>query len=404
MRRRVVITGMGAVSPFGEGVEALWSGMRSGRSALSLIPPYQLEGLSCRVAGLVPPVEEKRLPRALRRTMSPMSVHAVLAAEEALRASGLGAEDARDMGVAAGSTLGSPQMMQEFFTSFLTENTVEDVRSTVFFKVMGHTVAANVMLALGCTGRMLAPAAACATGLAAVCMGYEAVAFGREERMLCGGADEFHLLTAATFERLGAASLAQKSAGASRPFDIARSGVVCGEGAGMLLLESLESALGRNAPIFAEVRGSAMTAAPGSIAHPDAAAIAGCMRKALDDAALRPCDIAYVGAHATATVFGDSAEGRAIEQVFGADTPVSSQKGNLGHTMAASGALESILCILMNNSAMFLPTAGLTDPDPACGRIGHFAAPLTGRRGPVLKNAFALGGSNCTVVFDRYSP
>ncbi len=399
--RRVVVTGMGAVSPFGEGVPAMYEGVRENRCALAPLPEYKLEGLSCRVAGLVPPLQEKRIPRELRRSMSPMSIFACLAAWEALTNAGLSTRPEQRMGVAVGSTVGSPTMLHEFFEMFLREHSVESMRSTVFFKVMSHTVAANVALACGCAGRTLAPAAACASGLMSLCLGYEAIAAGREELMLCGGADEFHLLTSATFDRLGAASHTEDPDCASRPFDADRTGIVCGEGAGILLLESLESAQIRNAPILAEIRGAAMASSPGSIAQPDADAIADCMRRTLDDAGVQAQDVAYVNAHATATEFGDMAEGQAIEAVFGQSTPVSSFKGHLGHTMAASGALESILCVKMLQDSTFIPTRGLQKPDARCGNLNHFYRQLHKPSGLVLKNSFALGGCNCTIVFDR---
>ena len=386
--KRVVVTGMGAVSPYGEGVPAMFEGVSENRSALSPLPEYQLEGLSCRVAGLVPPLQEKRIPRELRRSMSPMSIFACLAAWEALTSAGLSTRPEQRMGVAVGSTVGSPTMLHEFFEMFLREHSVESMRSTVFFKVMSHTVAANV---------------ACASGLMSLCLGYEAIAAGREEMMLCGGADEFHLLTSATFDRLGAASHSEDPDSASRPFDRDRTGIVCGEGAGILLLENLESAQARNAPILAEIRGAAMASSPGSIAQPDAAAIADCMRRTLVDADARPQDVAYVNAHATATEFGDIAEGQAIETVFGSAMPVSSFKGHLGHTMAASGALESILCIRMMRSSTYSPTRGLRNPDVRCGNLNHMYKPLHKPSGLVVKNSFALGGCNCTIVFGRLS-
>ncbi len=403
-RQRVVITGMGAVSPYGEGLAPMLEGVRNQVCALTPLPPYQMEGLACRVAGRVPELSSKRIPRELRRTMSPMSQYACLAAWEALRQAGLRqGSDLPPTGVAVGSTVGSPQALHEFFTQFLREHSVEEMRSTVFFKVMSHTAAANVALACGCTGRTLAPAAACASGLAAICLGYEAIAAGREERMLCGGADEFHLLTAATFDRLGAASHEADPALASRPFDTARTGVVCGEGAGVLLLESLESAQQRRATVLAEVRGAAMTSSPAHMAHPDDVAIAECIGKALDDAALAPQDAVYVNAHATGTLYGDMAEGQALTRVFGNRTPVSSLKGHLGHTMAASGALESILCIAMLRSSVYVPTYGLQNPDPQCGDLLHLTARAHAQPGPVVKNSFALGGCNCTMVFDVFS-
>ncbi len=401
---RVVITGMGAISPFGQGVHCMLDGVRNNRCALTPLPKYCLEGLACQVAGLVPPLQQKCIPRELRRCMSPMSVFACLAAWEALEQSGLGRTPDRKMGVAAGSTLGSPAMLHNFFEVFLAERSVESIRSTVFFKIMGHTVASNIALACACTGRTLAPAAACASGLVAICLGYEAIASGREQLMLCGGADEFHLLVATTFDRLGAASHECVPELASRPFDTERSGVVCGEGAGILLLESLTSAQERGATILGEVRGAAMVTSARNIANPDTAAIVDCMRTALDDADIRPGEVAYINAHATATEVGDIAEGQAIATLFGAHTPVSSIKGHMGHTMAASGALESILCIEMLRQSVYFPTRALHNPDTRCGGLRHLTATEHAKQGPILKNSFALGGCNCAVLFDTYKP
>ena len=403
--QRVVITGMGAVSPYGEGVARLIEGLDSGRNALSPLPEHGVEGVGCRVAGLTPPVREKRIPRELRRAMSPMSVYACLAAWEALEQAGFAPGEAlAGAGVSIGSTLGSPRTLHEFFADFLRENSVESVRSTVFFKVMGHSAASNVALACGCGGRVLAPAAACASGLVGLGLGYEAIASGREQYMLCGGADEFHLLTAATFDRLGAASHATDPARASLPFDAARQGIVCGEGAGVLLLESLDSALARGASILAEVRGFSMINSA-NIAQPDAESIARAMREALQDALLKPEDIAFVNAHATATEQGDVAEGQAIAGIFGARTPVNSLKGHLGHTMAACGALESIACVESLRLGRIWPTLGLSQPDPLCGELNHVTniSTLPEQNRALLKNCFALGGCTCSMVFETYS-
>ena len=402
-KRRVVITGMGAVSPYGEGVSTLMSGIRGNICSLRLLPEYQLPGLLCRVASLVPSLDERRIPRDLRRTMSPMSIFACFAAWEALEQAGFDRSlSLPRMGVAAGSTLGSPQMLHEFFDMFLRELSVENMRSTIFFKVMSHTVAANVALACGCKGRTLAPAAACASGLMSICLGYEAIAAGREELMLCGGADEFHLLKSATFDRLGAASHAADPGSASRPFDIGRSGIVCGEGAGVLLLESLDSARVRKARALAEIRGASIVSSPANIAHPDAQAIADCMRRALQDAALSPQAVGYVNAHATATEYGDMAEGQAIEALFGSTVPVSSMKGHMGHTMAACGALESIICVEMLRGSVYFPTLNLENPDARCGDIAHLTTLTKLENAPILKNSFALGGCNCTMIFDSF--
>ncbi|MCL1985626.1 MAG: beta-ketoacyl-[acyl-carrier-protein] synthase family protein, partial [Betaproteobacteria bacterium] len=141
---------------------------------------------------------------------------------------------------------------------------------------------------------------------------------------------------------------------------------------------------------------------PANIAHPDARAIADCMRRALHDASLSPQDVGYVNAHATATEYGDIAEGQAIEEVFGSSVPVSSMKGHMGHTMAACGALESIICVEMLRESAYIPTLNLTKPDERCGDITHLTSRTTLGKKPVLKNSFALGGCNCTMILDAF--
>ncbi|MDR1857122.1 MAG: beta-ketoacyl-[acyl-carrier-protein] synthase family protein [Desulfovibrio sp.] len=402
MREQVVVTGMGAVSPYGYGVPALETGLWQGICSLQrLADNGRVKGLKVRTAGTVPSKDLRgEISRDLRRTMSPMSQYACLAAREAIAMGGLEGDALRRTGVSIGSTLGSPAALEDFFREYLLGGDMDEVRTTTFFKVMGHTAAANVALACGCAGRTLAPAAACAAGLMGIGLAYEAVASGREERMLCGGADEFHPLVAATFEKLGAASHEEDPELASRPFDVKRTGIVCGEGAGVLLLESLTSAEARGAKPLARVGGfSAMTCA-GNIAHPDATSIVECMAAALEDAGLAPRDIAAVNAHATATTIGDMAEGQAIFGVFGSQTPVCSLKGHMGHTMAACGVLETIACVRMLDTGTVLPTLGLETPDPACGEIRHVLGEPVLATGPILKNCFALGGTLCALVLD----
>ncbi len=411
MRTRVVITGMGAVSPYGEGVQAMVHGMGQGRNALRMAP-HHIGGSQVSVAGVVPPVAEKRIPRELRRAMSPMSIYATLAAWEALTQSGLmgQGEPGQEMstaimrprmGLALGSTLGSTQALHDFFATFLEENSVESVRTTTFFKVMSHSAASNVALACHVRGRVLAPSAACASGLMALGLGYESIMAGQEQRMLCGGTDEYHALTSATFDRMGAASHATEVSMASLPFDARRSGVVCGEGAGMLLLENLESALERNAPIYGEILGFAMGQSA-NIAQPDVDSIRLCMEEALHSAALKPQDVGYVNAHATATLQGDKAEAEAMEQLFGTHVPVSSLKGHMGHTMAACGALESIACVHMLAQGKVFPTLGLEHKDPLLPALQYIQYEHATLAKPLLKNCFALGGCVCSLVLDRY--
>lgn len=402
MRQRVVITGTGAVTPYGAGVPLFEEGLFSGQCAIAPWPPAQeVRGLGCSLAGRVPALDSRRIPREQRRSMPPSAIFACFAADEATQ--GLSPEELAATGVSIGSTMGSPEALHAFFSEYLLGEGLAGIRSMTFFKVMGHTVAANVAMHLGCHGRMLAPAAACASGLQAVGLGFEAIASGREIRMLCGGADEVHPLTMASFDRLGAATDSTDALTASRPFDRDRKGIVCSEGAGVLLLESLASAQARGAAIYGEIRGFGCTTAPQGMAFPDVASVTACMRQALQDARLSIDDIVYICAHATSTQAGDRAEGTAIAELCGDRVPVSSLKGLLGHTLAASGPLELIACLAMLRRRRYLPTCNLEHPDPACGTLHHIPeADMPMPEGPVLKNSFGLGGCNASILLSTY--
>jgi 3-oxoacyl-[acyl-carrier-protein] synthase II len=405
--RRVVITGMGAVSPFGRGVARLVDSLVAGQSGIALLPELkQIGGLRSLVAGLVRGVDPNEIPRKHRRSMSNMSIYALLAAKEALTQAGLDQAYCTGgrMGISIGSTVGSSQASEDFFTSYLGSRSIDGIRSTGFFKIMSHSCASNLAQVLGITGRVLAPSAACSTGCQAVGVGFEAVAAAKQDFMLCGGADEYHPLTSATFDILGAASVGfnARPQETPRPFDRDRDGIACAEGAGCLLLESLDSARMRGVRPLAEVVGFATTADPHNIANPDVGSIANCMRLALDDAGLAPADVDYVNAHATATVQGDVAECEAIADVFGDRVPVSSFKGHLGHTMGASGALELIAALEMAARGCLIPTLHLENIDTACGRIRHVCQVETGRVDAIVKNNFALGGINSSIVVRRW--
>ena len=405
--KRVVITGMGAVSPYGRGVAALLGSLLEGKSGIRRVEELaEIQGLRCRVAGLVPGIDSMEIPRKYRRSMSNMSIFAVLACSEALQQAGLGTEECAggQMGVAIGSTTGSVQATQEFFENFLNTGGIEQMKSTVFFKIMNHSCAANISMVLGLTGRILSPSAACSTSCQALGYGYEMIAFGRQQYMLCGGADEFHALTAGAFDVLNAASFKfnEQPQRTPRPFDRDRDGVVCSEGSGIILLESLDSARKRSAPILGEIIGFSTVSDPKSIANPDADFIELCMRMALNDAGLKPQQIDYINAHATGTVQGDLAESTAIYKLFGSTTPVSSFKGHLGHTLAASGALELCAVMGMLDRQCLIPTLNLDNVDEACKQIRHVKLLKTEKLQTVIKNNFALGGVNSSLVIRSY--
>lgn len=395
-KERVVITGVGAVSPFGVGADRLWDSLSRGECGIAAMPGREtVVGLEAGVAGLVPDVNPKAVPRVYRRSMSRMGIYAYKAALEALAETG---GHPQDMGLAIGGTMGSPDTMVDFFTEYFGHGGLGTVRSTTFFKFMGHGVASSLALALGLTGRVVAPSAACAAGIVAVGAGYESIASGRQAMALCGGAEEFNVLTAATFDHIQAASHNLDPAAASRPFDARRDGVVCGEGAGLLLLENYERAKSRNADIWAEVVGYASNSSPKNLVYPDVRAIRECMEQCLDDAGVTPGEVSLVSAHATSTVEGDRAEARALAEYFGPSVPVCSLKGQLGHAMAASGSLELIACLRMMREGVILPNHNLDDIDPECGGINLPREKIAGPVDMVLKNSFALGGINASLL------
>jgi 3-oxoacyl-[acyl-carrier-protein] synthase II len=405
-QRRVVITGIGAVSPFGAGVECLWEHLVAGDSAVRVVPQMtQLGGLRSSVAATVPEIDVSVIPRKKRRFMSPMSMYSCLGALEAIQMSDLTEEQVKNRmtGLCLASTTGSSAESEAFFNELSQTGSIENIKSTMFFKTMNHSCAANTAQALGIRGRIVSPSAACASGTLAIGLAYETIAAGHQDIMFCGGADEHHILATAVFDIMHAASsnFNSEPERTPRPFDIQRDGVVCAEGAGVLILEELEHAKNRNATILAEVTGFATLSSPEDLANPDSQTMIECMDDSINQAGISREKIDYVNAHATATTQGDIAESQAIRAVFGRTAPVSSLKGHIGHTMAASGPLELIASIQMMRHDQLIPTRNLETPDPECDGISLLRSVQKVPVRTVLKNSFALGGINSTIVIRR---
>ncbi len=406
-KRRVVITGMGTVSPFGQGVECLWEHLLKGDSAVQIIPDMQkLGGLRSWVAAVVPEIDESVIPRKKRRFMSPMSVYSTIAALEAAAMAGLSEDkiSSRGTGLCLASTMGSTTESEAFFQEMNRSGSIENIKSTMFFKTMNHSCAANTAQALGITGRTISPSAACASSNLAIGLAFEMIAAGKQDVMVCGGSDEHHCLAPAIFDIMNAASCKYNSEPQQtpRPFDIDRDGVVCAEGAGVLVLEEMGHARARNANILAEIVGFATFSSPENIANPDSQTIMECMECSMKQAGIKAGDVDYVNAHATATIEGDIAEAQAIGAVMADKVPVSSLKGHLGHTMAASGAMEMIASIQMMHYNILIPTRNLVKPDPLCGVMDFVITPREIEINVILKNSFALGGINSAILVRRY--
>ena len=405
-KRRVVITGIGAVSPFGLGVKCLWDNLSSGNSAVKMIPYFkELGGLRSCVAAVVPEIDVSVINRKKRRFMSPMSTYSCIAALEAIEMAGFNEDQitSRETGLCLASTMGSSAESDAFFQELSQSGSIENVKSTMFFKTMNHSCASNTAQALGITGRIVSASAACATGTLAVGLAYETIVAGNQNVMVCGGTDELHVLATAVFDIMSAASCNYNDdpQQTPRPFDIDRDGVVCAEGAGILILEELEHARNRGVDILAEIIGFETYSSPGDIANSDSQTMSDCMECTLGQAGLSAEDVSYVNAHATATIQGDIAEAQAISAVLGEKVPVSSLKGHMGHTMAASGALELIASLQMMHNGTLIPTRNLETPDPKCDVINLILIPQNITGSVILKNSFALGGISATILIRR---
>ncbi|NTV13272.1 MAG: beta-ketoacyl-[acyl-carrier-protein] synthase family protein [Desulfobulbaceae bacterium] len=404
--RRVVITGRGAVSPFGAGVKPLCDGIWQGRSGVRTMAEWrQITGLKSFLAAPVPELDARaELPRTIRRTMGDMAIYATLAAREAVSEARFSTSFLASgrVGTVIGSTTGSPQAYENFYRMFCPAQSIEEVKSGFFFQIMSHSCAANVSLALGINGEQWAPCSACTSASQALGLAYLLIGSGRQDAVVCGGADEVHHTVSIVFDVLKAASRRHAEPLATpRPFDIGRDGVVCGGGSGILVLESLESALARGAEIYAEILGFGQVCDSSHIANPHPDAMAAAMQNAMREAQVSGADIDYVNAHATGTPQGDSAEAQAIALVAGRPVPVSSCKGHIGHTLGAAGALESIILLEMLQRQEIIPTLHLEHPDPECTGVDLVREVRRANLETVMKNNFALGGVNVALVFRK---
>lgn len=401
--KRVVITGAGCVTPLGVGVKALMEGLASGRNAVQRMNGWEIyQGLRSLVGAPAPLENEKEIPRQQRRSMGRMSLFAAQAARQAELDSGLPAETVQGdrCGCVTGSTMGSAGSINDTFETMLPDRDLSLLTSTKFFQCVSHTTAMNISQVLGIRGMVLSTAAACASGLQAVGTAADLIRSGRQDVVFCGGAEELHPTVTGSFDILFATSTQYNDSPEQtpRPFDKSRDGLVCGEGAGLLVLEEYEHAKARGAKIVGEVCGYSTCASGSHISQSDSDSMIRCMRAALDEAQLNPEQIDYISAHATATEHGDEKEVEAVRTVFGSQVPVSSLKGNLAHTLGASGAIELIASLNMMEQGILYPTHNLSEIDPACAGVDHL---LEAREKPIsafLKNSFAFGGINAALV------
>lgn len=410
-RVRVVVTGMGALTPLGLTLAETWEGIAAGRSGIAPIALFDASALPVRIAGELKGFDPKTYlnPKEARR-MARCSQLAVAAVQQAVADAGLvaPAPEAERTGVAMGIGMGGLDWALEHSRKFWAQG-LRGASPFALVSSLPNMPAYHVSLWSGARGPINTSVAACASGSQAIGDALELIRRGRADVMLAGGVEALVAeIPIVGFYTMGALSQRnEEPERASRPFDKDRDGFVMSEGAGLLVLERLEHAQARGARIYAEVLGHASSSDAYHIAQPDPEGRGAqrAMRWALEDAGVAPEEVDYINAHGTATPLNDPIETVAIKGVFGAHARrlmVSATKSQLGHTQGAAGAVESIVTIKALQEGLAPPTINLETPDPACD-LDY--VPNAARRAPLrvaLKNAFGFGGQNSCVVFARW--
>jgi 3-oxoacyl-[acyl-carrier-protein] synthase II len=409
-RRRVVITGLGAICGLGNDVAAVWAGAKAGRSSARALTRIDPTDLGSRIACEVRDFDaEKALGHGARK-LDLFCQYGVIAADEAMRDSGIdpAREDPDRSGVITGSGIGGLTELEDQHAVLLERG---PRRVSPFFipRLMINALSGNISIRHGFRGPSYITASACASSSHALGLAFRSVREGETDLCVTGGAEAtITRLAMAGFSNMKAMSTRNDDpARASRPFDRDRDGFVMGEGAGMLVFEELERARKRGARIYAEVKGFGMTADAHHITAPTPGGEgpANAMRLALRDGGVDPERVNYINAHGTSTPLNDAAETRAIRTVFGEHARrlcVSSTKSMVGHLLGASGGLELALCALMAREGVVHPTINYENPDPECDLdyVPNEARPL--RVDHVLSNSLGFGGHNVSLLLSRF--
>lgn len=405
--RRVVVTGVGAVSALGQSVEETWRSLTSGRGGIAPITLFDASDLEVRFAAEVDDFDPaaifgKRRARHLDRVVQ----FALVATQEAIESSKLDTATEGDRsGVIYASGIGGIRSL-EVGMATLKERGPEWVSPYTLPMMIPNMAAGEISLKWGLKGPSSATSTACAASAHAISMGADLIRLGRADTMVCGGSE-------AAIVRVGVAGFGAMKAlstrnddpsKASRPFDAGRDGFVLGEGAGTVVLEDRDHAISRGAPILAELIGYGSTSDAHHITapHPEGEGAVRAMKEAISDAGISASDVGYINAHGTSTVPNDKTETHALKRVFGDKVPpVSSTKSMTGHTLGAAGALEAVICVQAMQKGVLPPTINLTDPDPDCdldyvpNKARHEQVEVS------LTNSFGFGGHNVTLALRR---
>ena len=410
MDRRVVITAASAISPIGHTRDEILHSLQNG---ISGVKPLRNDGLlsdriHSQVFGTVSADIDFDFERKYRKTMGPVAFYACQVVKEVIAQAGLSPEvlGSGRLGVAFGSTHGSPTVQRGNYETFFSKSQKRfaSIGAVDYLKSMVHTTAVNITKMFGITGRVISSSTACTTSSQSIGFGYEMIRFGRQDAMICGGADEYDTTTVAVFDNLLACSTAFNATPSRtpRPFDAERDGLVVGEGAGAVLLEDYDSARRRGADILGEVVGFGCNNNGGDLIFPNVDGITATLRIALEDARLHPGDVDFISANATATKMGDVIEAQAIRKVFGERTPmVSGLKSYMGHTMGTCGVIETILSLYMMAEGFVAPTLNLDTVDSRCAMLRHTPGLTDFPLKVVGIQNFAFGGVNTCLLIRK---
>jgi len=415
MKRRVVVTGLGLVTPIGNSVPVTWSALMAGKSGMDTIRKFDTTDFPVRFAAEVKDFDPLSfIEKKEARKMGAFIHYAIAAADEALRDSNhtlpfADGEVAENTGTYISSGIGDFWAIEREHSKLLNEG---PGRVSPFFipSAIVNLAAGQVSIRTGAKGPNSATATACAAGAHAIGDSFKIIQRGDADTMICGGAESaITPMSVAGFAAMRALSTRNdEPQTASRPFDAKRDGFVIGEGAGILILEELETAKRRGARIYAEIVGYGMTADAFHITQPDdtQSGVIRVMQKALKDAGVQPEQVGYINAHGTSTPYGDKSETLAIKQTFGEHAyklAVSSTKSMTGHLLGAAGGIEAIFSVLAIHHKILPPTTNYVNPDPECDLDYVPNEPREADVDYVLSNGFGFGGTNAALLFKRYA-
>ncbi len=408
---RVVVTGLGLVTPVGIGVEESWANIIAGRSGVGPVTKFRADGYACRIAAELKGFEPGQfMPMKLIKRLDPFVQYALATAHMAWKDSGLDMdrEDPNRVGVITGCGLGGLGSI-EFFRDVLVKKGPRRVSPFFIPMAIPNMASGQISILFNAKGPNTVVCTACAAGTHAIGQAFKEIQRGAADVMFCGGAEAVITeLALAGFSSLKALSTRNDDPEhASRPFDRDRDGFIIGEGAGMLILESLEHAQKRGANIRAEVCGFGVTADAYHMTAPPADGEGGarCMKEALKDAGMRPEDIDYINAHGTSTPLNDSCETQAIKNVFGDHAykiPVSSTKSMTGHLLGGAGGIEAVFCVKALEDGTIPPTINYETPDPECDLDYVPNEARSMEMDSIMSNSFGFGGTNGVLIFKRF--